>query len=145
MRESGLWVYPITNLLHVFGIAALFGSVLVIDLRLMGLWRRVPLAPLTAIASPIAVAGFALAAPTGIGLLVTNATEYAGNPYLLIKFPAIFVGLLNVAILNLTPAWRARGTRELTSAERRQLAVMGGVSLSSWTTALAAGRLIAYW
>jgi hypothetical protein len=43
------------------------------------------------------------------------------------------------------PAWRARGARELTPRERRQLAIFGGVSLASWLTALACGRLIAYW
>jgi hypothetical protein len=31
-RESGLWTYPIVNLLHIFGIASLFGSILIIDL-----------------------------------------------------------------------------------------------------------------
>jgi hypothetical protein len=145
MRESGLWVYPIVNLLHILGIAALYGAVLTIDLRLLGFWRRVALGPLTAVATPIAVAGFLLAAPTGVGLLATKASEYAGNPFLLIKFPAIAAGLLNVAVLNLLPAWRARHLRELSSPERRQLAAAGAVSLVSWTTAIAAGRLIAYW
>jgi hypothetical protein len=35
--------------------------------------------------------------------------------------------------------------RELGARERRQLAVFGGVSLASWLTAVACGRLIAYW
>ena len=78
-------------------------------------------------------------------MLATKATAYVDNPFLLVKFPAIALGLLNVGVLNLTPAWRARDARELSRAERRQLAVFGGVSLASWLTAITCGRMIAFW
>lgn len=145
MRDSSLWTYPIVNLVHILGIASLFGATLIIDLRLLGVWRRVPLAPLTDATVPVAKAGFLAAVTTGAGLLATQATEYAGNPYLLIKFAAITLGLVNVFVLNLSPAWRARRERELSRAEDRQLALMGGISFACWLTAVTAGRLIAYW
>ena len=145
MRESGPWTYAIVNVSHILGVAALFGSILVLDLRLLGLWRRVPLAPLASAVTPVAIAGFVVAAPSGAALLATKATAYVGNPFLLIKFPAIALGLINVAVLNLTPAWRARATRELSRGERRQLAAIGGISFASWLTAIAAGRMIGYW
>ena len=145
MRTSSLWTYPIVNLLHIFGIAALFGAATIIDLRLLGVWRRVPLAAVADIAVPVSTAGFFLAAVTGVALLATQSTEYIGNPYLLIKFSAIALGLINVALLNLSPAWKARRLRELQPHERRRLAVFGGISLVTWITAVAAGRLIAYW
>ena len=145
MRSSSLWTYPAVNLLHVFGIAALFGAAMIIDLRLMGLWRRVPLSAVAQVAVPVATAGFVVAAVTGVGLLATQATEYVGNPYLLVKFSAIALGLVNVAALSAAPAWRVRRERELLPQEQRRLAIYGGVSLAAWTTAVAAGRLIAYW
>ena len=145
MRDSSLWTYPIVNLAHILGIASLFGATLIIDLRMLGVWRRVPLASLGDVTIPVAKAGFALAATTGVGLLATKATEYADNPYLLIKFSAIALGLLNVAILNRWPAWRARRDRELSKAENRRLALVGGMSLVCWLAAITAGRLIAYW
>ena len=145
MRTSSLWVYPVVNLLHIFGIAALFGGAAIIDLRLLGLWRRTPLAAISEATVPVSAAGFALAAVTGVALLVTKSTEYIGNPYLLIKFGAIFVALINVAMLNRSRAWKARHDRELKPHERRRLAVFGGVSLAAWVTAVAAGRMIAYW
>ena len=145
MRTSSLWVYPVVNLLHIFGIAALFGGAAIIDLRLLGLWRAAPLAAIAQAAVPVSAAGFVLAASTGLALLATKSTEYTGNPYLLIKFSAILVGLLNVALLNRSPAWQARGERELESHERRRLAFFGGVSLAAWMSAVAAGRMIAYW
>jgi hypothetical protein len=145
MRESGPWTYAVVNLSHILGVATLFGSVLVLDLRLLGCWRRIPIATLASATTPVATVGFGLAAFTGTALLATKATDYLNNPFFDIKFPAIALGLINVLILNLLPAWRARGTRELSRAERRQLSVMGGVSIACWLTAVSAGRMIGYW
>lgn len=145
MRESGVWTYAIVNLAHILGVASLFGSVLVLDLRLLGVGRRIPLAPVAAATVPVATVGFAIAAATGTGLLVTKATEYVGNPFLALKFPAIALALVNVLAIRRSGAWQAKGLRELTPPEHRQLAVMGGLSLACWLAAIAAGRLIAYW
>ena len=41
MRESGVWTYGLVNLTHILGVSSLFGSVLVLDLRLLELWRGV--------------------------------------------------------------------------------------------------------
>lgn len=145
MRGAGLWSYGVVNLVHILGVATLFGSVLALDLRLLGAWSRLPLASVSGPTVPLAAAGFCVAAPSGLCLLATNASEYIGNPFLLIKFPAIAVALANAAALSFVPAWRARATREPAASERRALAAFGGVSLAAWLTAVAAGRLIGYW
>jgi hypothetical protein len=145
MRESGPWTYGIVNLLHILGIGLLFGAVVILDFRLLGVWRGTPLTALADAAAPVAVCGFALAATSGVGLLATKATEYIGNPFLYIKFPAIAIGVVNALALNLSPAWQARRQRELSPGENRQLAWMGAMSLACWLTAIGAGRLIAYW
>jgi hypothetical protein len=145
MRGAGVWSYGVVNLAHILGVATLFGALLVLDLRLLGLWRRLPLSALETPTVPLAIAGFAVAASSGACMITTNATEYAGNPFLYIKFPAIALGLLNVAAVNLLPAWRARNSRVLSRRERWQLSVAGGTSLMCWLTALSAGRMIGYW
>ena len=145
MRESGVWTYAVVNLCHILGVSTLFGSILILDLRLLGVLRGVPLAPVARATIPVGQSGFAVAAVTGVALLSTNATEYIGNPFLLIKFPAIAAGLLNIWLLSRTAAWRAHRERVLTPREARQLAVAGGVSLASWLTAVSAGRMIGYW
>jgi hypothetical protein len=94
---------------------------------------------------PIATTGFIVAATSGICLITTNGSEYVGNPFLLIKFPAILLGVINVAVLSRLPAWKARETRDITAAEQIQLSVFGAISLLSWLTAIGAGRLIGYW
>jgi hypothetical protein len=145
MREHGVWAYGVVNLIHILGVASLFGSVLVLDLRLLGFWRRVALRAISGPTVPIAVVGFAVAAPSGVCLLATKATEYVGNPFLYIKFPAIALGIANVVVLNCLPAWKEHRMRELSSREEFKLAVIGGVSLLSWLTAISAGRMIGYW
>ena len=145
MRQSGPWTYAIVNLGHILGVSTLFGSILILDLRLLGLWHRVPLAALSRAAVPVAQVGFTVAAVTGIALLTSNATEYIDNPFFAIKFPAIGLGLINVWVLSRLPAWKARDERGPTPREQRLLALMGGVSLSCWLTAISAGRMIGYW
>jgi hypothetical protein len=145
MRESGVWTYGVVNLVHILGVASLFGAVLVLDLRLLGLWRNVALAAISKPTVPVAVAGFAIAAISGVGLLATKATEYIGNPFLYIKFPAIGLGILNVIALSSSPAWKQHKIRELSPRERSKLAVFGGISLFCWLTAITAGRMIGYW
>jgi len=146
MRESGPWTYAIVNLTHILAVSALFGSVLVLDLRLLGVWsRRVRLADLSAAVVPVALTGFLIAVATGAAMLATKATAYVDNPFLLIKFPAIAVGVINAAVLNMTPAWQELRLRALTPRERRQLAIFGGISLAAWLTAVTCGRMIGYW
>ena len=145
MRDAGVWSYGVANLIHILGVATLFGSILVLDLRLLGLWMRAPLAAIAEPTVPLAAAGFTIAALSGACLISTNASEYIGNPFLLIKFPAILIGLLNAIALSSVSAWRERRAREPRPDESRRLAVFGGVSLASWLTAFSAGRLIGYW
>ena len=145
MRGTGVWTYGIVNLGHILGISSLFGSVLILDLHLLGVWRRVPLAGLSRATVPVAKVGFALAAVSGISMLSANATEYIDNPFLAIKFPAIGLGLVNVWVLSRLPAWRTRDQREPSASERLHLAISGGVSLACWLTAIVAGRMIGYW
>jgi hypothetical protein len=145
MRESGVWTYGITNLFHILGVSTLFGSILVLDLRLLGVWKEVPLSLISRPTVPLAFTGFVIAACSGVCLISTNATEYVGNPFIYVKFPAIGLGLVNVGLLNAMPAWKARHVRELSLKERTQLRITGGVSLGCWLTAVSAGRLIGYW
>ena len=145
MRNSGVWSYGVVNLAHILGVSALFGAVLVLDLRLLGLWRTVPLPSIAGPTVPVATTGFVIAAVSGVALLATKATEYSDNPFLLIKFVAIAVALLNVAAVSSRPAWKEMGRREPTAADRRTLAIGGAISLVAWLTAIGAGRMIGYW
>ena len=145
LRGSGVWTYGLLNLAHITGISTLFGSVLLLDLRLLGAWPGLPAAALKRATVPLSAIGFVLAALSGICMITFNATEYVDNPFLLIKFPAIGLALVNALIVSRLPAWRALGRRETRSGERRQLVAAGLVSIVCWGAALTAGRMIGYW
>jgi len=86
----------------------------------------------------VAATGLALAIASGATLFIVQATEYVANPFLYVKFAAILLGFANLAALRLAGDWT-----DERFAHRRRWA--GLVSLLAWLTALAAGRLIAYW
>lgn len=107
----GVWSYGVFNLAHILGISTLFGSILVLDLRLLGLWRRIALPTITTPTLPLAAVGFTLATLSGICMITANAIDYVGNPFLFIKFPAIALALLNAVAVSFLPAWRNTPTR----------------------------------
>jgi hypothetical protein len=145
MRETGVWTYGIVNLGHILGIATLFGAILLLDLRMLGAWRTLPLASLSRASVTAAATGFTLAVLTGIPMLATKAGDYIGNPFLLIKFPAIALALANVIVLHRSAAWQAHRTRALSLPEEHRLAVHAALSLGLWLTVITAGRMIGYW
>lgn len=145
VRGAGVWSYAVVNLFHILGVATLFGSVLILDLKLLGMFRAVPLAMIGVPTVRLAAAGGVLALLTGVCLLATNATEYAGNPFLLLKFSAVLVGVVNAGVLHRSAAWRNRAAEVMAGRHALQLRVGGAVSLAAWTAAIVAGRMIGYW
>ena len=145
IRSLGVWSYGVINLIHILGIILLFGSILILDLRLLGAWRRIPLRELSKPTTTMAQIGFVVAVCAGIPMITVKSTDYIGNPFLLIKFPAIALALLNVWLVHRTEAWRAHRVRELMPTERNRLKIGAALSLTFWLTAITAGRMIGYW
>jgi hypothetical protein len=146
LRGLGIWTYGLLNLAHILGISSLFGAVVLLDLKLLGVWRSIPAPHIIRPTVPLATFGFVLAAASGIMMLSFNTTEYHGNPFLYIKLPVIVVGLVNVAIIQRLAAWR-RAVAGLPAepGDHRTLAVFGSVSLLIWLTVISCGRMIGYW
>ena len=145
MRETGVWTYALVNLAHIFGISLLFGAIVVLDLRLLGVWSKIPLDLMAKPTTIVAGTGFVVALISGPALLATKATEYVGNPFLPIKLVAIALGIVNLIILHNLPAWKERANPEMGAAKRQQLALAGTVSLACWIVVISAARMIAYY
>ncbi|SRR6056297_3006154 len=146
LRGLGIWTYGLLNLGHILGISTLFGSILLLDLRLLGFRPSVPPVNLIRTTVPLAAVGFLVAATSGILMFSFNTTEYHGNPFLYIKLPVIVAGLANIAIVQRLGAWRrAAAGAPAESGDRAVLAVCGAVSLLIWLTVISCGRMIGYW
>ncbi|TVQ39396.1 MAG: hypothetical protein EA370_04730 [Wenzhouxiangella sp.] len=146
LRGLGIWTYGLLNLTHIIGIATLFGAILVLDLRLIGLWRRLALDDLVKPTVMLSAIGFTLAILSGVMMFSFNATEYHGNPFFYIKIPVILVGVINIVVIQRTATWkRAVNGEPETGNDSLKLKFIGASSLLIWLTVLTCGRMIGYW
>lgn len=100
--RTGVWPFPVVNLFLTLGIALLFGGIAVLDLRLLGLARTLPVAALALLVLPIAATGLCVAAVTGLLMFMLNAREYAANAYLPWKLGLILLAGINIVLLHAT-------------------------------------------
>ena len=142
MREA-LWAYPATEALHIIGIGLLFGSIAIVDLRLIGLGRRVPVSALTGLAVPWSLGGFVLAATTGLLMFTAHAAEFIALPVFILKMGLILAGGINAAILH-TSVLRDTRAWDTGASTPPAAKVAGGVSIALWIGVVACGRLLAY-
>ena len=142
MREA-LWAYPIAETLHIIGIAALFGSLLVVELRLLGLGRRISVTSLARLALPWSVAGFVLAAAMGLCMFSAHAAEFIGQPIFMLKMGLILAAGINAAIFHSGPfVVVARWNTEVPPPPSARAAA--ALSIVLWTSVIVCGRMLAY-
>lgn len=122
---------------HAIGMALLVGASIVVDLRLLGVAREMPLSGLRRL-YPIIWAGFWMQIVTGLVLLAAYPTKSIMAPAFYIKLAFIAAAMaVMVRLGKKLPA--APGSAMLASG--KGLAVS---SLVLWFGAITAGRLIAY-
>jgi len=82
IRQS-LWAFAVIESIHLLGLAAIGGAVLVVDLRMLGLGlRRQPIADLARSAHPWFVGSLAVMLVTGVGLFLSEAVKcYYSTPF----------------------------------------------------------------
>ena len=140
LRQS-LWLYPIVNTLHILGFALLLGSAITLDLRLLGLWSKVPLSGLVYVLRPIMFVGFILATSFGLLLFITNAADYLNSSLFISKLLLIALVVFNAVLLNQSSCWsRALSTNYCNLRLKWQALV----SLILWITIMVLGRVIGY-
>ena len=135
-RESpSIWAYPTILTLHTVGLGIVVGMSTVIDLRLLGYGRRIPLDAISGLFRMIAWA-FVLNAVTGVLLFMSDATTKGRQPILYIKLSLIGLALWNTVIA------RRIVREEAGEPSRNRLVAL--TSLVLWSAAITAGRLMAY-
>lgn len=142
LRRS-IWAYPLVNTLHLLGISLLIGSVVVLDLRILGLWRKVSAGDLGRVLAPVAVAGFCLAVLAGPLLFLVQAKTYAGLWLFQVKMILLVAALANAIVLLRSSAWR-QFRHSMLARTPSTLRMMAGLSLFLWLAVLTFGRLVGY-
>ena len=134
------WVFPTLETIHFFGLSMLYGALLVVDVRLMGLFREIPLQRAMAF-TRLAILGFVLNILSGIGFFTADPLMYWPNPAFRLKMALVVLAGLNVIWFE--AALRPRLADLAPDADtdhRTKLA--GGLSLALWTVILLLGRLL---
>jgi hypothetical protein len=140
--ESAL--FGMFEAVHMVGVAMLFGSLFMVDLRLLGLAaRRHGVRAMTLELTPWTWAGFGVAAVTGMLMAITNLTDYAANPAFRLKMLLLVLALANMLAFH-AGAWRSSAHWGEGGAAPLAARVAGGLSLGVWIGVICAGRWIAF-
>jgi hypothetical protein len=125
---------------HAIGMGLLVGASAVIDLRILGVARDLPLAPLKSLYAIIWV-GFWIQVVSGTLLLIAYPTKALMNPDFYLKLTLIGLG---VAVMQMLKK-RVFGDAGLTEAAMMMKGkTLAAWSLAIWAGAITAGRLLAY-
>jgi hypothetical protein len=129
------WAYPALEVLHILGIAMLLGSLLLLELRVWGAARELPLRALASLALRVSLLGFALAAASGSLMLASQWSELLGNRALITKMVLLALAGANAI------AFHARGGLDKADRIAR---LQTALSLGLWVLVVVCGRFIAY-
>jgi hypothetical protein len=143
IRES-LWLFPVIETVHIFGIILLVGGTSILDLRLMGLtFRDEPVTKLAGRFLPWAWAGFIIQVTTGLLMFASEATKMYVNTAFQIKMLMILAAGVNAFVFH-SLAYQSVGKWEKDPVAPLSARIAGLVSILFWFGIVAAGRWIAY-
>jgi hypothetical protein len=139
-RES-LYLFAVTQSLHLVAVTVFIGAILIVDLRLLG-WGLVRQSRADVARSAQRVllwAGLAVLA-TGIPQFTTNALSYSRSPLFVFKMCLLAVTLVFTATLRRRVAVAEEGRQPPWVAR-----AVGAVSLALWMGVTISGRMITYY
>lgn len=135
-----IWAYPTILVFHTVGLAMVVGANALLDLRLLGVARTVPLGELQRVFRPMWI-GFIINATSGVALFVAAAADTGVKPIFYVKLCVILLALVTAGLIRRV----VFGDRTaLDVPVRRQAKLLAVISLILWAAAITTGRLMAY-
>ena len=126
------WLYPTVETVHIWGVGMLFGSVVLMDLRVLGLGKALDYSALSRLGIAVSLLGFSLAVLTGSMLFITHAGDLIASRLFILKMCLIFLLITNAALLRM---------RVVINTATKVQAV---ISLVGWASVIGLGRWLAY-
>jgi hypothetical protein len=142
--RSSLYAFPLIESVHVVGLTLVFGTIVIIDLRLLGLASSGR--SFTAVASDVfkwTWLAFAVTAASGLLMFATNASTYYHNAYFRTKMALLVVSCLNMLVFELTARRSVQDWDRAASAPAAGKTV-AAVSLAVWITVIFLGRWVGF-
>jgi len=144
MIQESAYGFPIVVALHLFGLTLSVGTLLWVDLRLLGVAvRRLRVSEVYRGLAPWFLAGFAMMLTTGATLFTAYATLAYENAFFRIKMSAIALAGANAAVLHFATQ---RTSAQWDDATRPPIAARaaGLISIVLWVAVMLAGRMMSY-
>jgi hypothetical protein len=135
--KISFFAYPVVNALHIMSIGALWTSVLLMDLRILGAFPDLEQTALVKLLRRVALVAFCGALLTGPLLFAVRAGEYAVMPVFLAKMALIVLAALNFVLFQRLAERRKEGAGG-------SLRLLAATSIALWTGVLLAGRFIGF-
>lgn len=140
VREAPtVWAFATILTLHTLGMGVLVGASAVLDLRLLGVGRTIPLAPMRTLFR-VMWAGFWLNLVTGVVLFAADASARGTQGLFLVKLLFVAMGVTTMILIK-RHVYRAHADPGVVRGTTKGLALL---SLLVWVAAITAGRLLAY-
>lgn len=133
--RSDPYAYPSLEIVHLLGMGLVFGTLWVVDLAIFGRLRFLDANLLARRILPWTLAGFGLAALSGMAMFLAAVGDLIANPAFVAKMALLCVAATNAAVLH------ARGPIRADDAATRWQA---GLSILLWVGVIACGRWIGY-
>jgi hypothetical protein len=146
MRQS-LWLYPTVEIVHIVGIGLLFGSIAILDLRLLGFSKIISAKRLASHVLPWTAAAFLLIVPSGLMMFTAHASDFISSPVFALKMCLIMAAGVNAALFHAivfpsVGVWDSEEMRKLGPPPSAR--ACAAASLLIWISVIACGRLLAY-
>jgi hypothetical protein len=138
------WAFTTVELVHVFAISLVVGTIAMVDLRLLGLAStKRPFTELAGQVLPFTWVAFVLAVMAGSLLFISQATAYFASTTFRIKMLVIVLAGINMLVFELITVRRVQDwDRNPVPALPARLA--GGISLTCWILVVIFGRLTGF-
>ncbi len=143
IRENDL-LFPLIESVHVLAICLVVGSIMAVDLRLLGLASvKRPVSDFTRGILPLTWGAFAVAVASGFLMFMSNATKYLGNGFFVAKLLLIAAAGVNMLVFHfLSASNQTRWDNQARPPLSARLA--GGISMLLWIAVVACGRWIGF-
>jgi len=142
---SYAWVWPICEMFHFIGMALLIGTVGLLDLRILGLAKGIPIASLSRLV-PLGIAGFVMNAVTGFIFIAGNPVggpgAYVLNLSLQIKIVLIVIAAVNLFVFHFSGLARLTDAVSADGSAPASAKAVAASSLILWFGVIFFGRLI---
>ena len=144
IQEHNTWAIPTIQSIHIVGIALVMGSVLMIDLRILGwAWADQTLRETTRRFAPWLTGALWLMLVTGILMVVGEPVRELVTFSFWLKMCLVAIGALVVTIFQRTLR-RHEQQWERTLVHKRSIKALAIVTFLVWACIIVLGRLIAY-